>query len=186
MELSKEEVDNIYSLLEQIDCCSDALKDETIRDLTIDIRSIIDPIYCPTCGACGETGDGCHNRCESLSGYQLFVNLEQYLLEKEKQIFKSQINRPNVISKIIDELKDRLFITEEKGFYCDSYIKDFNTLQKENSEYFTNVKELIDLLEKVETSDSGKEFSPNSISTCRVLDGNRLCEIIFNLKRLIG
>ena len=108
IKFTKDEISEIYKLLEQIDCCSDVLKDETIRNLTLDIRTIIDPVYCPTCGACGEDGDGCHNRCESLNGYHLFINLEQYLLEKEKQIFKSEANRPNIISKIIDELKEKL------------------------------------------------------------------------------
>lgn len=141
--------------------------------------------FCEVCGSCGETGDGCHNRCESLNGYQLLINLEQYLLEKERQFFKSEINRPNIISKIIDDLKERSLITDDHGFYCDSYIKSYDNLQKENNEYFVNVRDLIGLFEKVEASDSGKEFNPNTISTCRVLDGVRLDEIILNLKRLI-
>lgn len=185
MELSKEEVDNIYSSLKQIDCCSDILKDETIRDLTIDIRSILNPIYCPTCGSCGEIGDGCHNRCESLYGHLLFVNIEQYLLEKEKQFFKSEINRPNIISKIIDELKERQYITDDKGFYCDHYIKTFDNQQKELDEYYTNVKRLLELLEKVEVSDSGKEFHPNYISSCRVFDTEEIGIRLTNLKRLV-
>lgn len=52
IKFTKDEISEIYKLLEQIDCCSDVLKDETIRNLTLDIRTIIDPVYCPTCGSC--------------------------------------------------------------------------------------------------------------------------------------
>jgi hypothetical protein len=44
-------------------------------------------------------------------------------------------------------------------------------------------RELITLLDKVETSDNGNEFRPNYISSCRCMDGTRLNEIVIELKK---
>lgn len=183
MELSNDQLKEIYNILEEIDCCSDVLKDETIRDLTVDIRSILDPIYCPVCGACGETGDGCASRCETLYGMRLFENLEKYLLEKELLYFGNETNRPNIISHIIDEIKIRIESSKE-DLYCDHYIKSYQDLEKENNDYYTNVKSLLDLFNKVEESDSGVEFHPNTISSCRVLDTIAFGEIFKKLREM--
>lgn len=183
MELSNNQLKKIYSLLEKIDCCSDVLKDESIRDLTVDIRSILDPIYCPVCGACGETGDGCASRCDGLSALQLFLNLEQYLLEKELLYFGKEASRPNIISHIIEELRIRSS-SSDIGMYCDHYIKSYQDLEKENNDYYTNVKSLLHLFNKVEESDSGVEFHPNTISSCRVLDTITFGEIFKKLREM--
>ena len=36
------------------------------------------------------------------------------------------------------------------------------------------IRELFALLDKVEVSDSGREFHPNCISSCRVMDGPKI------------
>jgi len=48
----------------------------------------------------------------------------------------------------------------------------------------SQIKEFISLLEKTEISDSGKEFHPNQIDSCRVMDGLRLGEILKSWKEL--
>ena len=44
--------------------------------------------------------------------------------------------------------------------------------------------ELIGMLETVESTDEGREFSPTTISSCRVLTVERLGKIIPEIKRL--
>lgn len=46
-------------------------------------------------------------------------------------------------------------------------------------------REFIRLLEIREESDSGREFSPNRIQSCRVVDGQRIDEIITAAKSLL-
>jgi len=46
-------------------------------------------------------------------------------------------------------------------------------------------REFIRLLEIREESDSGREFSPNRIQSCRVIDGQRINEIIAAAKTLL-
>ena len=45
-------------------------------------------------------------------------------------------------------------------------------------------REFIRLLEIREESDSGREFSPNQLVSCRVMDGERINEIITAAKTL--
>lgn len=47
-------------------------------------------------------------------------------------------------------------------------------------------KEFIDLLEITEESDSGNEFRPNYINSCRALDGERMSQIIKEAKKEIS
>ena len=42
--------------------------------------------------------------------------------------------------------------------------------------------ELFELLDKREETDSGKEFSPNYITSCRAVDGKRLNQLLIKLK----
>lgn len=60
----------------------------------------------------------------------------------------------------------------------DYYKRKAEILQEENAE----LKELIKLLTIVEVSDSGREFYPNKIQSCRVMDGKRITEIIEKYK----
>ena len=46
-------------------------------------------------------------------------------------------------------------------------------------------KEFITLLEITEESDSGYEFNPNKISSCRAIDGKRLNEILVEARRIV-
>jgi hypothetical protein len=46
-------------------------------------------------------------------------------------------------------------------------------------------KEFIDLLEITEESDSGNEFNPNKISSCRAIDGKRLNEILNEARGMV-
>lgn len=45
------------------------------------------------------------------------------------------------------------------------------------------VREFIGLLEITEISDGGREFRPNGISSCRVMDVKRLEELIIKMKK---
>jgi len=45
-------------------------------------------------------------------------------------------------------------------------------------------RELIGMLETVESTDEGREFHPTTISSCRVLTCERLGKIIPEIKRL--
>ena len=55
-----------------------------------------------------------------------------------------------------------------------------------NSQALDLWREFIRLLEIREESDSGREFSPNRIQSCRVVDGQRIDEIITAAKSLLG
>jgi hypothetical protein len=46
-------------------------------------------------------------------------------------------------------------------------------------------KEFITLMEITEESDSGNEFRPNKISSCRAMDGKRLNEILAEARRIV-
>lgn len=46
------------------------------------------------------------------------------------------------------------------------------------------VKRFFEILDIKETSDNGREFSPNYISSCRALDGAELSKLITKMKRL--
>lgn len=46
-------------------------------------------------------------------------------------------------------------------------------------------KEFITLLEITEESDSGYEFNPNKISSCRAIDGRRLNEILNEARGMV-
>jgi len=46
-------------------------------------------------------------------------------------------------------------------------------------------KEFITLMEITEESDSGNEFHPNKISSCRAMDGKRLNEILAEARRIV-
>jgi len=48
------------------------------------------------------------------------------------------------------------------------------------------VKEFIDLMGRVEESDSGKEFRPNQISSCRALEGERLQALMDEMGKLVN
>lgn len=46
-------------------------------------------------------------------------------------------------------------------------------------------KEFITLMEITEESDSGYEFNPNKISSCRAIDGRRLNEILNEARQIV-
>ena len=46
-------------------------------------------------------------------------------------------------------------------------------------------KEFITLMEITEESDSGYEFNPNKISSCRAIDGRRLNEILIEARQIV-
>lgn len=46
----------------------------------------------------------------------------------------------------------------------------------------STVKAFIRLLETVEVSDSGREFRPNYISSCRAQDASRLIQLVEEMK----
>lgn len=54
-----------------------------------------------------------------------------------------------------------------------------------NSQALDLWREFIQLLEIREESDSGREFSPNRIQSCRVVDGQRMEDIITTAKSLL-
>lgn len=45
------------------------------------------------------------------------------------------------------------------------------------------VREFISYLDKVEISDGGHEFRPNCINSCRVMDGQRMGELLISMKQ---
>lgn len=47
------------------------------------------------------------------------------------------------------------------------------------------VRELLSLLEIVETTDDGREFRPNQLGSCRVIDGFRINEILTQLRQIV-
>ena len=46
-------------------------------------------------------------------------------------------------------------------------------------------REFITLMEITEESDSGNEFNPNKISSCRSIDGHRLNEILNEARQIV-
>jgi hypothetical protein len=59
-------------------------------------------------------------------------------------------------------------------------------MQKEYNELYNACKILINNLEKREESDSGTEFSPNYIISCRVLDGVEISNAMKVIKKVLG
>lgn len=60
-----------------------------------------------------------------------------------------------------------------------------------SSEKFADLKrlnkELLDLLEKEEDSElTGRPFRPNTIRSCRVLDGEKIDNILIEIKKIVG
>jgi hypothetical protein len=47
------------------------------------------------------------------------------------------------------------------------------------------VGEYLSLLEIVETTDDGREFRPNQLGSCRVMDGYRMNEILNELRQIV-
>jgi hypothetical protein len=62
-------------------------------------------------------------------------------------------------------------------------VKAFEYLGK-MQEMESLVKEFIGILDIIEESDSGRQFRPNQISSCRVMDGIRMGEILAKWKEL--
>lgn len=48
------------------------------------------------------------------------------------------------------------------------------------------IKEFLSLLDIEEESDNGHLFKPNQISSCRVFDGQRINEILEELKKIVN
>jgi hypothetical protein len=183
--LTKEQTDFIFKTLDEIEKLSNLPL--TVGTKVIDIKSTIEPTYCPTCNSCGEEGCCPPDRCDSLYNLLNFTYLEKYLLEKERLYFgaNGEINRPNLCSHIIEELRVR-FKTSKAGLYCDHNIKTYYEMQKKYDELYNACKILINNLEKREESDSGTEFSPNYISSCRVLDGIEISNAIKVIKNILS
>ena len=51
--------------------------------------------------------------------------------------------------------------------------------------YDVLVKELFILLDRTEESDDGRVFRPNQITSCRLQDGDRLNQILLQLKHTL-
>lgn len=49
-----------------------------------------------------------------------------------------------------------------------------------------NVKLFFEILDHKEESDSGREFYPNGISSCRVWDTHRMGKLIAKMKGIVG
>ena len=47
------------------------------------------------------------------------------------------------------------------------------------------LKEMFEILDVVEVSDEGREFRPNKFVSCRAMDGERLGQILDELKKEI-
>ena len=47
------------------------------------------------------------------------------------------------------------------------------------------LKEMFEILDVVETTDEGNEFRPNKFVSCRAMDGERLGQILNELKKEI-
>ena len=60
------------------------------------------------------------------------------------------------------------------------------SLQSKVEYYDELVKELFELLDKTETSEDGQIFHPNRFSSCRALDGEKLEQVLKELKNTLG
>ena len=50
----------------------------------------------------------------------------------------------------------------------------------------SNIREFLGFLRKVEVSDNGRAFRPNQISSCRVMDGQRMGELLTEMENQLG
>ena len=50
----------------------------------------------------------------------------------------------------------------------------------------SNIREFLGFLRKVEVSDNGRAFRPNQISSCRVMDGQRMGELLVEMEKQLG
>ena len=54
-----------------------------------------------------------------------------------------------------------------------------------NTELTHLVKEFLSILDIVEESDSGRQFHPNTIQSCRCMDLERIGEILKDMKTIV-
>jgi len=59
------------------------------------------------------------------------------------------------------------------------------SLTSKAQQYDVLVKELFRLLDKTEETGEGRVFHPNRISSCRVLDGEKLEQVLKELKNTL-
>lgn len=64
--------------------------------------------------------------------------------------------------------------------------QDLKQASSEAEQYKKLVCDFFAVLDIVEESDSGYAFHPNRISSCRVMDGVKLTEILLALRKLAG
>ena len=67
-----------------------------------------------------------------------------------------------------------------------NYLQAIEEDQQRTQNLYKEVKRLLHLLDQRELSDSGKEFSPVTISCCRVELGEELTDCITKLRKLSG
>lgn len=71
-----------------------------------------------------------------------------------------------------------------------SQAKRWNQMLKEYSESNQTledcVKSLFKILDSIEESDSGREFKPTYISSCRVIHSEKLCVLLPKMRELVG
>ena len=65
-------------------------------------------------------------------------------------------------------------------------VNDISPEHRELEIYRIQLKEFFRVLDKKETSDNGVTFSPNYISSCRVLDGIILNKVMAALKETLN
>jgi len=81
--------------------------------------------------------------------------------------------------KVVDEITEK---NAPEIVKVNAHIVDM-TARAEKSEKLW--KEFITLMEITEESDSGYEFNPNKISSCRAIDGRRLNEILNEARGMV-
>ena len=59
------------------------------------------------------------------------------------------------------------------------------SLTSKAQQYDVLVKALFELLDRTEETDEGRVFHPNRISSCRVLDAEKLNQVLVELKRTL-
>lgn len=59
------------------------------------------------------------------------------------------------------------------------------SLTSKAQQYDVLVKELFRLLDITETTDDGRVFRPNRISSCRAMDAEKLNQVLVELKRTL-
>lgn len=138
------------------------------------------------------------NEAYDLEQYELVHEINEWItkhnaLKKEIFLLKTELQEKD---KVINDLERALELASQEPMELTQEAAHYNWLDNKNCELQVEldrvkeiiglVKELFDMLDTIEESDSGRKFKPTNIETCRVMHSIKLKKILPSIKTLIN